>query len=284
MKYTIKYATMLPMDKESFFISLFKDKHIGDDGAVVGNLVYSKDLFCEDIHFKLAWMSLEQISYKAMLVNISDAIVMNAKPLHALLGIKLPSSFTTSQMEELAKGFFKASKEFNFDIIGGDTVAGDKLDISITLVSQTDKPTRRDDLKLGDLVAYTGELGSVKKDLNKLFNGEKLTNDSKFIKPQLKADFFYEASHLINGALDISDGLSKDLSRLSKLNSVDFEFFCNFHEDILCSGEEYEILFTFEEKNLDKIKKIAEKHNTNLTIFAKAIEGSYESQCKENHF
>jgi thiamine-monophosphate kinase len=272
------------MDKESFFISLFDNRHIGDDGAVIDGKVYSKDLFCEDIHFKLSWMSLKEIAYKAMLINISDAIVMNAKPLYALIGIKLPSSFTTSQMRELTEGFLKASYEYNFEIIGGDTVAGDKLDISITLISKTDTPTKRTDLKLGDLVAYTGELGTVKKDLAKLFANEKIDKNSKFIKPQLKADFFYEVAPLVHGALDISDGLSKDLSRLSKLNSVGFEFFCNFDEDILCSGEEYEILFSFEEKNLDKIKKIAKKHNTSLTIFAKAIEGSYSSRCKENHF
>jgi len=271
-------------DKESFFISLFKDKHIGDDGAVIGNLVYSKDLFCEDIHFKLSWISLEEIAYKSIIVNVSDAVVMNAKPLYALIGIKIPSSFTTTQMKELSNGFVKASKEFDFEIIGGDTVAGDKLDISITLISKTDKPTYRTDVILGDLVAYTGELGSVKKDLERLFLGKKVNKNSKFIKPLLKADFFYEAASYIHGALDISDGLSKDLSRLSKLNSVDFEFFCNFSKDILCSGEEYEILFTFDAKNLDIIKEIAKKHNTDITVFAKVIEGSYSSQCAENHF
>ena len=80
------------IDKESFFISLFDTKYIGDDGAVIGDTIYSKDLFCEDIHFKREWMSLEEISYKSMLINISDAIVMNAKPLYALIGIKIPKS------------------------------------------------------------------------------------------------------------------------------------------------------------------------------------------------
>ncbi len=271
-------------DKESFFISLFDKKHIGDDGAVIGDQVYSKDLFCEDIHFKRMWMSLEQIAYKSMIINISDAVVMNAKPRYALIGIKIPSSFTTSQMQELSKGFLRASKEYNLEIIGGDTVAGDKLDISITIVSKSSTPTLRTNLKMGDLVAFTGTLGSVKKDLEKLLKGEQINEDSKFITPTLKADFFYEASKYIHGALDISDGLSKDLSRLSKLNSVGFEFLCNFNKDILCSGEEYEILFTFDAKNLDKITNIAKKHKTNLTVFAKVTTGTYVSECAENHF
>ncbi len=271
-------------DKESFFISLFDKKYIGDDGAVIDDTIYSKDLFCENIHFKREWMSLEQIAYKSMIINISDAIVMNAKPHYALIGIKIPSSFSTKQMKELSKGFIKASCEYDFEIIGGDTISGDKLDISITLISKSLAPTLRTNLQIGDLVAFTGELGSVKKDLEKLLAGKKIDKNSKFIKPILKADFFYEVAPFINAALDISDGLSKDLSRLSKLNSVDFEFFCNFSKDILCSGEEYEILFTFSEKNLAMIEKIAKKHNTNITVFAKAVEGSYALECKENHF
>ena len=50
------------MNKEEYLISKFKSKKIGDDGAVIGDLVYSKDLFCENIHFKLSWMNLKQIA------------------------------------------------------------------------------------------------------------------------------------------------------------------------------------------------------------------------------
>ena len=272
------------MNNETYTINLFKNSHIGDDGAVLGNFVYSKDLFCEDIHFKKEWMSMEQISYKAMLVNISDAIVMNAYPKYALLGLKLPSHITKTEIENLHKGFIKACKEFNIEIIGGDTVAGDKLDISITIISKTTNPIYRKGLKIGDLVAYTGELGTVKKDLEKLFKGKKIDKNSKFITPALKDKFFYEASPFIKVALDISDGLSKDLSRLSEINKVGFEFLKELSDDELCSGEEYEILFGFSKENLDSIKDIAKKYNTPLTIFAKATKGSYENICGENHF
>ncbi len=272
------------MSKEEYVISFFENSLIGDDGAVVGEWVYSKDLFCEDIHFKRGWMSLEEISYKAMLVNISDAIVMNAKPKYALLGLKLPSNISTNEINLLHKGFLKASKEYGITIIGGDTVAGDKIDISITLISKTKNPIYRKGLNKGDLVAFTGELGSVRKDLEKLFKGKKIDKNSKFITPILKDKFFYEASPFIKVALDISDGLSKDLSRLSKINKVGFEFLKELSNDELCSGEEYEILFGFCKENLASIEAIAKKHNTSLTVFAKAVKGSYENICGENHF
>ncbi len=271
-------------DKESFFINLFPDTHIGDDGAVIGNTVYAKDLFCEDIHFKRAWMSLEQISYKSMLVNISDVIAMNARPKYALIGIKIPSSFTALELEALADGFLRAAREFDFKIIGGDTIAGKSIDISVTMIAETTSPLYRKGVRKGDLVAFTGDIGSVKKDLEKLMRGEKISEESKFITPKLRHHFLYEAAPYMHAALDISDGLSKDLSRLSQINRLGFAFNRNISHQELCSGEEYEIIFTFDPKNLDIIETIAQKHQTPITIFATATDGKYESECPENHF
>ena len=275
-------------DKESYFISLFKSKKIGDDGAIVDDIVYSADLFCEDIHFKREWMSLKEIAYKAMLVNISDAIVMNAKVKYALISIKIPKEFSKPELKELSEGFKKASKEFSFEIIGGDTVAGDKLDISIMLISKLlGKAIRRYGLELGDLLGFTGELGSVKRDLDRLFSGKNVDKNSKFIKPILKDKFFFKASPFISSALDISDGLSKELSRLSTINEIGFEFFDRFddkNKEIMCSGEEYEILFSCKKEYKEKLEEIAKKTDTKITFFAKAIKGRYNTICKENHF
>jgi len=271
-------------DKESYFISLFKNKHIGDDGAIIGESLYSSDLFCEDIHFKREWMSLDEISYKSMLVNISDAIVMNAKPKYALLNIKLPKNFTYQEMDLLASGFKIALNEYNMEIIGGDTVAGDKLDISITIISHTTSPIKRDGLNLDDIIGYSGDLGSVGSDLKKLLEGKKIDKSSKFIKPTLRSNFFYKVAPYLTSAMDISDGLSKDLSRLSDINGVGFEFFVDLDKKLLCSGEEYEVLFSCNEKDLDKIKEIAKTTSTTVTFFAKAVDGTYKSICKENHF
>jgi len=273
------------MNKEEYLISGFKSSKIGDDGAVVGQSVYSKDLFCEDIHFKLSWMSLKQIARKSMLVNISDAIAMNAKPQYALIGLVVPSCFSLTQINELSLGFKEITKEFNFEIIGGDTTSGKKLMISITIISKTKKPVYRKDMKSGDLIAYTGELGNSKKELTKLLRGGKSSSKSRFIAPNLKADFFYEASKHINAGLDISDGLSKDLSRLCKSSgSLGVKFNKNISKKVLCSGEEYEMLFSFSPSKLEKIKSIAKKHRTKITVFAKACRGKYTSTCKENHF
>ncbi len=273
------------INKENYFINKFSNsKFIGDDGAVVGKYVYSMDAFFQNVHFKTSWMSLKQIAKKAMLVNISDAIVMNAVPKYALLSVAIPSYFTIKDLDELSLGFKKIAKEYNITIIGGDTISNNKLDISITIISQTKNPIYRTGTKKGDLVCYTGELGSVKKDLDLLLLGKKVNKNSKFIKPKLKASFFYEVAPYINSALDISDGLFFELERVSKVNNIGFNFFDTIKKEVGCSGEEYEVLFTFHPKKIKKIRKIAKKHNVKLNIFAQAIDGKYRCDCLNHHF
>lgn len=273
------------INKENYFINrVSSSKYIGDDGAVIDKYVYSMDAFFENIHFKREWMSLKQIAQKAMLVNISDAIVMNAIPKYALLSVAIPFEFTKKQLDELADGFKKVAKEFDIEIIGGDTISNNKLDISVTIISKSKKPIYRKGVDIGDLMCYTGEIGGVKKDLDKLLKGKKVSKNSKFIKPILNPKFFYKASKYIKSAMDISDGLFFELQRISKVNNIGFEFFKDIPNEIGCSGEEYEVVFSFDEKNKDKIEKIAKKYGVKLNIFAKAKKGKYECFCKEHHF
>jgi thiamine-monophosphate kinase len=273
------------MNKEDYFIKQFSNnKFIGDDGAVIGKFVYSMDAFFENVHFKKEWMSLKQIAYKSMIVNISDAIVMNAIPKYALLSVAIPKSYSNEDLIELSKGFKKAAKKFGIQIIGGDTISNEKLDISITIISETSNPIYRKGVKKNDLLCYTGTLGLCKKDLKKLFENKEISKNSKFIKPKLNPEFFYEIAPFISASLDISDGLFFELERLSKASKVGFEFFHEIDDSIGTSGEEYEILFTFDKKYKEKIEKIALKHKIKLNIFAKAIKGKYKTQCQNHHF
>lgn len=273
------------MNKEQFFInSIQNSKYNGDDGAFIDGYVYSMDAFFEDIHFKKDWFTLKQIAYKSMLVNISDAIAMNAKPKYALLTVAIPKDYTKSDLKSLAKGFKEVAKEFDLEIIGGDTISNEKLDISVTIISKTKKPILRSGIKKDDLLCYTGTLGTSKRDLEKLFKGEKLSKESKFIRPKLHGEFFYKISKYVNASMDISDGLFFELERMSKQSSVGFEFFEKIDKEVGCSGEEYELLFSFEEKYKEKIEKIAKKYDVPLTIFAKAVKGKYSCECANHHF
>ena len=272
------------MNKELFYISLFNNKHIGDDGAVVDGRVYSADAFCENIHFKKEWMSLRQIALKAMLVNISDAIAMNATPRYALVTIAIPKAFTPAQMEELAKGLKEACQKYGCQIIGGDTVASDRLDISVSLISDTRRPIYRKPVRRGYLLAYTGDLGSVAKDLRRLLRGGGVRPRSKFIRPRLRVDFMRRASRHIKAAMDISDGLFDDLAKMMRLNRKGVRFLTPISKAKGCSGEEYELLFAFDPRDKGAILARARATRTPVTIFGQVVRGRVRNMCRPNHF
>ncbi len=278
--------------KEEFFIKQFKSRYIGDDGAVINREeekgrsakeIIASDSFFEDIHFKREWLSLEEISYKASLVNLSDMIAMNARAKFAILNVAFPKSLSLKDIENLAYGFKKAASEYGYEIIGGDTIKNDKIAISVTHIGYSKNPIYRK-AKLNEFVAFTGNLGSVKKDLIKALRFNKISKNSKFKKPKLKDNFFYKASKYITAGCDISDGLFKELERISKISNVGYEFLKKIDKNIGCSGEEYELLFTFPKRNLAVIKNIAKLTKTPITVFAVTKRGKFHSICKENHF
>ena len=272
------------MNKEDFFISCFNSKKIGDDAALVDGWVISKDAFFEDVHFKRKWFKLDEIAYKAMLVNISDSIAMNADPKYALLAVALPSSLSRHEIKELYSGFDRAAQEFGIEIIGGDTVSNIKIDITITVLAKSKKPLRRVGLKPGHLLAYTGTLGSSKKALNSLLRTGRARKDSRFFQPVLRQKFIEKSRDALSCGMDISDGLFADLSKLSKANGLGFSFFHTIAKPIACSGEEYEMLVGFCPRERKKMIRLAKAGRCELTIFAKAQRRYYKSKCKAHHF
>lgn len=271
---------------ETFFIKQFKSKYIGDDGAVIGKSVMVQDAFFENIHFKMDWFSLDQIAYKSVAVNISDIYAMNAIPKYALLTVAIPKHFSKKDLELLANGFKRASKDFKFEIVGGDTLANSKLDISVTIIGELrGKPILRSGAKSGDFIAYTGNLGSSKRDLDKLLNGLKIRNKSIFITPKLPKKFIFRASKFISSGLDISDGLFSEIGHILKNSKVGLKYFKNIQKNIGCSGEEYQFLFTFPPKYLREIKALAKNSSTKVTIFGRVTSyKKYINLCKANHF
>lgn len=272
------------MNLESYFISQFHDLHIGDDGAFLNGYVYSKDAFFENVHFKKSWMSYYQIARKAMLVNISDAIAMNAEPKYALLAVAMPKNITKEAMRELARGFEETAKEFGIAIIGGDTISNTKLDISVTIVSQTNKPLMRSGIRYGDCIAYTGSLGSSLRELKKLFNLGKIHKNSKFVELKLRRNFVRKASRYLRAGMDISDGLFSDLDKFASVNRLGFRFVKKPSKSMACSGEEYEMLIAFAKDKRKTIQRIAKLTRTKVTIVAHASRQKYTNRCKSHHF
>ncbi|RLA67969.1 MAG: thiamine-phosphate kinase [Epsilonproteobacteria bacterium] len=271
-------------DKEQYLINSLSSKYIGDDAAVVGDTLYSMDAFFEDVHFKRAWMSMAQIGKKAMLVNLSDAIAMNAQPKFALVTLSLPTDLSYAEIDELRQSLEATAKAYACEIIGGDTIGADKLHISITIISKSKNPLLRTGLKVGDLLAYTGKLGESKRDLELLFKGEKIAKNSRFFEPVLRAEFISKSRAFLSSGMDISDGLFCDTNKLLDINKYGFVIFDSIDDETGLSGEEYEMLISFNKNDLEAIKSIAEQTNTPLTIFAKVAKNDERFSCVSHHF
>ena len=182
----------------------------GDDAALLRmtagtNLVATTDLLMDGVDFVLGRDEPERIGRKALAVNLSDLAAMAAQPVAALVSLSLPRSGGESLAKALYEGILPLAAEFDCPIAGGDTNSWDgPLVISVTALGEVppDRRWRRSGAKPGDAILVTGSFGGSI--LGKHFD----------CVPRLK-EALWLAEHVeIHAAIDVSDGLSLDLSRI----------------------------------------------------------------------
>ncbi len=182
----------------------------GDDAAVIdtsrmSGLVATTDMLMDGVDFRLAEADPRRIGRKALAVNLSDLAAMGAEPVAALVSLSLPRSGGFALVRELYEGLLPLAEEFGTAIAGGDTNAWDgPLVISVTALGRMALrgPLLRSGAKPGDAVVVTGELGGSI--LGKHFD----------FTPRVREAVALSSRNDVHAAMDISDGLLLDLSRL----------------------------------------------------------------------
>jgi thiamine-monophosphate kinase len=139
-------------------------------------------------------------------------------------------------------------------------------------------------LKEGDLLAYTGILGESNRDLEKLFRGEEIAGDSRFLEPALRAEFIERARPYLQAGMDISDGLFCDTNKLLDINKYGMNILKDINQEMGDSGEEYEMLVGFQKRDKEEILSIARALNLPLNIFAEVAKNRERFPCKSHHF
>ena len=276
----------------------FKDKKV----------VVSTDLLIEGIHFDLAYMPLKHLGYKAVVVNVSDICAMNAKATQITVSVAVSNRFPLEALEELFAGITLAANEYKVDVIGGDTTSSQKgLIISITALGEADENeiTYRNGAKANDLLVVTGDLGAAYMGLQVLEREKQvfqvnpnsqpdLDAYTYLIERQLKPEARKDVRTLLHALeikptsmIDISDGLSSEIIHICTQSGVG----CNLYEDKLpidpqfistCEefdidsttvaingGEDYELLFTIDMGDFEKVKG-----NPNFTIIGHMVQES----------
>ena len=177
--------------KEDFFISCFHYQDIGDDGVVLGDLIYAMDSFCQDVHFKIEWFSYEEIATKALLINISDMLAMNANINLALVILSHDNHLGEKNLAKLKQALEKTTLQYGIKTLEIQTQIGKKLDFHILLSGTKNKKVlTRKGIKPKDLLAFTGNLGTCKKDLEKLLSKRPINANSKFKKTLVKRKIY----------------------------------------------------------------------------------------------
>ncbi|MBD5164461.1 thiamine-phosphate kinase [Helicobacter sp.] len=286
-------------DREKAFISALKQSGatfgIGDDGVPIGTYIIANDAFFEDIHFKIAWADLESLVEKCFLVNLSDIYAMNAIPRFLLLSLCIPSHF--KEVSKLAAIIGANAKRHNLKIIGGDTLVGEKLHFSLTILGERGRKTLfRSGIKKGDVLGYITTKGVLNhskmqsfgqnlkhlRNYLRFYSDKKIPKYSRFAKPLLYPQMLFALNKIARAGMDISDGISMELSRLSAINRLDFKLFKRSGAWFY-SPEEYQMLYAVERRNLKKMQNMALRFRHQFVPFALAIRGQYRAKTKNWH-
>ncbi len=254
--------------------------------------VISTDLLLEGIHFDLSYTPLKHLGYKSVVVNVSDIYAMNAVPTQIVMSIGFSNRFSLEALDEFYAGVYAACEKYGVDLVGGDTSTSLKgFTISVTAIGEVapDSFVRRNGAQVHDLVCVSGELGSAFLGLTLLEREKKIFEETgaqpdlegqayivgRLLKPEARKDiieFFSESEIMPTSMIDLSDGLSSDLLHICKqsgmgcllyedklpLNDEAKEFAYKLKLDptacALSGGEDYELLFTVDQKDFEKIK------------------------------
>jgi thiamine-monophosphate kinase len=279
---------------EKKIINLFQNR-LGNAGFVpedveffkIGknNLVTKVDTLVESTDVPPG-MKLDDVARKSVVSCVSDFAAKGVKPIFGIISLTIPKRFSKLNIESLAKGFQKATKEFQVKILGGDTNEGKELVINFSLFGVSEKIAKRSGAKTNHVIITTGPFGYSAAGLSILLKNKKCSKKFKVkakravFKPNCRLMFGLKNRNYFSSSMDSSDGLSTTLNEMSnqskkkfvitKMPSENdvFDFASsnrlNVNDLIFNGGEEYEIVATVSMSNLPKIKKYAKRNQVKL--------------------
>jgi thiamine-monophosphate kinase len=262
--------------------------------------IVTTDLLSEGVHFDLTYMPLKHLGYKAVAINVSDICAMNAIPKQITVALAVSNRFSVEALEELYAGMKAACADYNVDLIGGDTTSSQSgLVISITALGTApkDQICYRTGAKEYDLLVVSGDLGGAYMGLQVLEREKEVFKANPNIQPdldghdyilqrQLKPQARLDVVKMLKelgvkptSMIDISDGLASEILHICKASTVGCHLYdekmpidaktsmvaIDFNLDpsmcALNGGEDYELLFTIDQKDVELIQS-----NPNFSI------------------
>ncbi|MBU1727166.1 MAG: thiamine-phosphate kinase, partial [Candidatus Omnitrophica bacterium] len=203
-------------------------KGSGDDCAVMRfdkkhYMLFTCDMLIEGIDFT----SKEDpflVGRKAIAVSISDIASCCGLPRYCTVSMALPRRSKVLTADKLFKGMYDICRQYGINLVGGDLSRADKLIIDVSMLGFVEKNRLclRSKAKKGDVIFVTGEFGGSIKGKHLRFIPR--VDEARFLSERFK----------VNSMIDISDGLTQDLSHILKASSVG----ALIYEDLIPASKE----------------------------------------------
>lgn len=270
---------------------------IADDAAVYrvdGDRVHllTTDTLTEGIHFDRSFMPMEHLGFKALSVNVSDIVAMNADPRYAVVSIGISQQVSVEMVQGIYEGVEEACGAYDVTVVGGDTTSNHALSLSVCVVGEADEGTvvYRSGAEVGDKLCVTGDLGASYAGLKVLVrNRQRLQDEGEDFQPNLDPFSYVIRRHLAPPAqlktvrdwsdagvqphalIDVSDGLASEVHHICEASDVGAQLYepalpidpetrntaTDFGEDVsvyaLFGGEDYELAFSIPEEDLEAL-------------------------------
>jgi thiamine-monophosphate kinase len=265
---------------------------IGDDAAVLKpsslrRELVTTDLLLEGVHFDLSHTDFYSLGWKAAAVNLSDIAAMGGIPRFCLVALGIPPRVSVEQIAGFYRGLNTLLRKHTTDLVGGDTCSSlQGLCISVTAIGECE-PSRivtRSGARPGDRVYVTGTLGDSAAGLEILkkrgnvqgrkTRGVKLVDRHRRPMARVEWGRALALSGCVSAMIDLSDGLSSDLSHICEQSRVGADIRADCIpissalqsmsgslpraplEFALSGGEDYELLCTVRPTNVRKIQSL----------------------------
>ena len=197
------------------------------------DLVLKTDPVAEGVHF-LASDTPQDIAWKALAVNASDIAAKGARPLGYLMALSFPNPPRLDWVRGLADGLRAAQQRFGCTLIGGDTDRRPgPVTISITMVGSVPRGqmVTRSTARPGDVLLFRGSIGDAGLGLALARDAQATVDISlseaeaeyllrRYRRPEPRLALAEPLRQYASAAMDVSDGLVKDLVRLLRASGV----------------------------------------------------------------
>jgi thiamine-monophosphate kinase len=244
---------------------------IGDDCSILRlpaghEALVTTDFSLEGIHFRREWHPPQSVGHRCLTRGLSDIAAMGGEPIAAFLSLALPSKLSQTWVDGFIAGLRALAKRFGVVLAGGDTAsspAGVLADIMVLGSIPKGSGILRSNAHPGDRIFVTGALGGSAAVLDLLYSQSRKLNPSLFPAhffptPRIAVGRILREKRIAASMIDISDGLSTDLSHICEESGVGAQIDeqavsratirkppatvnLNF---ALHGGDDYELLFT----------------------------------------